>query len=437
GYNEANTYRVPFSIEGSLSGKQPRAILYFRSPQTKQLTINVTDRGGPLNPYLSVTTPEGIQYSDADGGYGDDALIILQDAPEGVYRMDITGQGGTDGPYVATAVASATSTSQIHPSIAFGQTITGQIRSFGDTYAYTFFAYEGQRIEILLTDGDGPLDPYLILWTPNWPEQIADDNSGPDDDALIVIPSAPTTGIYTVIVAGAPVTPTRGAFRLVLAEDRESEQEIQLGSSVSGFIHRAGNRARYRFSNPERLSFQFLLDDYDPSLGTGGTLDPYLKLYDESGSFVSADDNSGLGDDAILVTRLRAGVIEVSGGPTQTIGPYRLRLEERANTVPTLFPGTTMTYVFVREPEVFEFYTHAGSTMYIEVTDQGGSLDPYLRVVGPSGRELARADNGTPPDDDARVVLDAPETGTYTVEVSGARRTFGRAWITFKLLDVG
>jgi len=430
------TYEAPFGIEGTLTQAHPKAVFYFNAPQTSQLTIGVSDRGGPLDPYAILVVPDGRRYSDDDSGYGDDALIVVPNAPEGKYQLEIGGAGGTLGAYVIAVDVGDSAGGVGYQSIAFGQTITGTLGSSSDLRTFTFFAHEGQRIEILLTDDGGTYDPFLVLQMPITKESILDDDGGPGDDAQIIVPQAPSTGIYTILVMSSFRNPTQGFFRLVLAEAQAEEFPISLGQTVSGEISRAGNVARYFFTNPDSRYFRFTLDDYDPKLGGDGKLDPYLKLFDINGNFVASDDNNGIGDDAILVTRMTGGVAEVSGGPFQTTGPYRLHLEEGQNIFPILQPGITSAYVFSKETETFEFFATAGSSMYIYVTDRLGSLDPAFRVFSPGGYALVHADNSFPaPEDDAHAFLTVTETGTYRLEIYGAKGTFGPAWITFNLLQ--
>ncbi len=434
--NGMKTYDAPFGIEGTLTQSQPKAVFYFHAPQTSQLTIGVSDRGGPLDPYASVVVPDGRRISDDDGGYGDDALLIVPNAPEGKYQLEISGAGGTVGAYVVAVDLGDSGGGAGYQSIAFGQTITGTLNSSNELRTFTFFAHEGQRIEILLTDDGGTYDPFLVLQMPVTKESILDDNSGPEDDAQIIVPKAPYTGIYTILVMSPFTNPTRGFFRLILAEAQSEERPISLGQTISGEISRAGNTDRYFFTNPYSRYFRFSLDDYDPKLGSDGKLDPFLKLYDMNGNLVASDDNNGLGDDAILVTRMTEGVAEVSGGPFQTVGPYRLHLEEGQNTFAILQPGITSTYVFSKQTETFEFFATAGSSLYVYVTDRLGSLDPAFRVFSPGGYALVHVDNSfAPPEDDAHAFLTVTQTGTYRLDIYGAKGTFGPAWITFQLLQ--
>ena len=437
GERGVKTYQAPFQVEGLLSPNHRHVTIYFRSPHTDELRISVSDHGSPLDPRVEVYLPDGQVLSDTDGGRGDDALIVVSDAPEGPYRLEIFGEGGSVGSYVVNVEAIAPPSEEAPVRITFGQVVTGQLRSIGEEHTYTFSANEGQRIEVLLTDEGGSLDPFLVLRPPGDGGEITDDDGGPDDDALIVVPTAPVTGTYTLVVTNAPGKETTGAFRLVLVGERQEEREIHLDETVDGTIEQAGHRVMYSFLNPEKRWLRFLLDDFN-SLAEGATLDPFLKLFNAKRKLVASDDNSGVGDDAILVTRLRAGFVEVSGGPYHTVGLYRLRLEEGDSQAPTLDRGTTATYVFAGEPEVFEVFAHAGSFMYISVTDRGGSLDPILRVIDPKGRQIVLEDNSfSAPEDDAHAFLVTSRTGVYRVEITGAADTFGQAWITFELLDEG
>jgi hypothetical protein len=324
--------------------------------------------------------------------------------------------------------------------IGFGQQIEGTIKQFTDMHIFRFYAQVGDYIEVYLTDKESALDPFLTLTGPSGFDARTDDDSGPDDDAQIVVGPATIAGVYTITVGAAPGTTGVGPYALTLATNVVNERAISLGQTVSGSITAGGQTDQYTFSNPGGGVVTFTLDDFDPLFSAGGTLDPYLTLT-SGGQVVARDENSGPDDDAYISTTVTEGTIVVSGGPRMTVGPYRLTYLAGAYRPPELELGENTTYVFAGDVERYTFAAVAGQRVTITVGDFGGPLDPAVRLIGPDGSLVAESLSGfPPPEDDAQIALQVLKmTGVYTVEVYGqpardGRPTFGRAVVTFQLL---
>ncbi len=399
------------------------------------LTVTIGDFGGELDPAGTLILPDGRQISDDDGGEGDDAMIALENAPAGKYRLVVRGQSGTFGRFSVSAIPEVVG--EPITMISFGQRVEGRIANLTEIHLYTFYAQVGDFIKVALTDSGSALDPFLTLQGPDGFTSMLDNDSGPDDDALIIVGPATIAGIYTIGVSAAPGTAGVGQYVLMLASNVINERLIASGEMISGSITLAGQVDRYTFTNSGGGEITFYLDDFDPLFNAGGTLDPFLRLLNGAGEQVATDNNSGLNDDACITTTLTAGTIEVSGGPDMTVGPYRLEYRAGAYVPPTLKAGSgNETWVYVGESEWFTFTGTAGQLVTIGVDDFKGSLDPAVRLYGPDGTLLATSLNAFPaPEDDAQIRLfQLPATGVYKVEVFGEKQTQGKARITFQKL---
>jgi len=449
---------VPFSTEGFILYSGVTINVDFTYEDGGELTIVVGDFGGALDPSAKLILPDGREVSDDDSGPGDDAQIVFSSAnpaPAGKYRLVVGGQSGTAGRF--SVVANPFVKKQVAANlIGFGQRIEGTIERFSSVHIYQFYAQQGDYIEVVLTDMGSALDPFLTLTGPTGFTAMTDDDGGPLDDAKIVAGPAPVAGIYTIGVSASPGTMGVGEYALILASDAVNDRgPITVGEILSGSISLGGQIDEYTFTNPTNETITFVLDDFDPFLGGGGTLDPFLTLVDTAGNTVHTDDNSAANDDAYISTRASEGTIRVTGGPNATVGPYRLKLLAGPYTPPTLEPGETRTMVYPNEIEPFVFDAAAGQTVIITVSDGGGTLDPAVRLIGPpraivdeNGQIIGEVpsidkvnlDAFAPPEDDAQIgPIELPVTGTYQVEVYGeegpdGRGTTGRAFIGFQIL---
>ena len=75
--------------------------------------------------------------------------------------------------------------------------------------------------------------------------------------------------------------------------------------------------------------------------------------------------------------------------------------------------------------DLYTFEGEANESIAINVigtSDPRTMLDPFLRLIGPDGTVVAEDDNGGSNAErgDARIVLELPETGTYTIVVTTA-----------------
>ena len=435
---------VPFSTEGQISlgiSGPIEVAVPFVYQQGGELTVSVGDFGGALDPAAALTLPDGRTISDDDGGLGDDAMIVFtRDNPAlaGKYKLIVKGQGGTVGRFSVSALPAAVPQAAQTGVIGFGQKVEGTIRDFVEVHIYRFYAEVGDYIDIYLGDMDSALNPFLTLSGPEGFEAKTDDDSGPDDDAEIAGFPAPVAGLYTITVGGAPGTTGTGPYVLVLAARSDKPIDrgtINPGDRVAGNIGQAGQVYEYAFTNPTGAAVTFELEDPAPE-----TLDPYLNLL-TGGQIAATDDNSGPDDAAYIVSSVAEGVIQVSGGPRKTTGPYLLLYKVGGYTPPEIQFGENVTYVFPGDVERYRFTAAAGQTVIITVGDFGGPLDPAVRLIGPDGSLVAESLNAFPaPEDDAQIPLQVLRmTGVYTVEVYGqpardGRRTFGRALIVFRLL---
>ena len=422
----------------------------FDNPTNQILSIAVGDDGGALDPAFDLFDNDGnLVVSDDDSGPEDDALSVLT-LPAGVYRVSVRGGaasgGRTTGTYTLSVVEGA-----IEPGVTminFGQQVYGRVTTTMEIAEYGFYAEAGDRIAIRVSDklaldqSGTSLDPFVELFGPDNFAIAEDDDSGPDDDAYLVLDSAPATGVYIIQVSNSPfASPAFNRFLLTLEGNVTNVRTISLGERFESDIASAGQVDSFEFNNDTGGDVWFVLDDYDPALaalggGVGSALDPYLAILNSACVEVGSDNNSGPTDDAQLSTDLASGTADVSGGPDLSLGRYGLTYLAAQPAWPNLrdgdaqVDGTFRTEVFCfagnpNDPGVYETFTltlNAGETATIRFTDDGGVLNPAFRIDGPGGlretvTKLPAGFRGQPNEDDAAIRVTAP--GDYVIEAYG------------------
>ena len=446
----------PFSTSGFIVFAGLKDEVRFYNPKEQVLTINVGDFGGQLDPAFKLYNSDNEMIAEDDNSGPEDDAFVSRSFAAGVYTIEINGAAQSVGEYSLSVLPAAVS-SKI-PLIGFGQQIQSKIEPGRLIAEYAFYAKIGDRIAISVSDkiamdqAGSALDPFVELFGPDGFTLTEDDNSGPDDDARLVIEEAAETGIYTIQVSHSPyMTQNYGKFLLTLEGNvQRAPVDISLGETIESAISSAGQIDTFTFTNDTGGLVWFVLDDYDPFLNAGSALDPFLALQNAEGVTQMTDDNSGPTDDAQLSTNLGAGALKVSGSDL-SMGAYTLSYQTDAPTVPDLANGTplldgalqTKTFIFrgdPMDPAVYETFTvtvPAGRTALVIFTDQGSILDPAFRI---SGGDIMGTENimNLPPgyrtqpnEDDAGRLL---TEGTYIIEAYGQNNSLGRGAMEYKII---
>ncbi len=442
----------PFSTSGFVPFAGLTDEVRFRNPETQVLSISVGDFGGALDPAFDLVAEDGtVIVSDDDSGIEDDAFAVLS-VPAGVYTVVVRGgsekNGQTAGEFSLNVIPAAVEAGMA--TIDFGQQLIGNIDAQNQLVDYALWANQGDRIAISVSDSIAlgvagtALDPFVEIFGPNNFTLGEDDNSGPQDDAYLVIESAPTTGLYVIEVSHSPYVSGNayGRFLISVEGNVRNDYAISLGERIEGMIASAGQIDTFTFANATGGEVWFVLDDFDPLFNAGSELDPYLSVLNTSGEVVGSDDNSGPADDAQLSTSLADGSVEVGGGNSLSQGTYGLSYVDAAPAAPDLANGAvqldgslrTKTFIFrgdAADPQIYETFTVTvaeGESWLVRFTDDGSALDPAFRISGPGINPqtvtgLPLGYRTKPNEDDAGFVVSNP--GTYTIEAYGQNRSFG------------
>jgi len=160
-----------------------------------------------------------------------------------------------------------------------------------DTYALTMNA--GTQYTIAMrgsaSSGGTLSDPYLRLYNSANTLLTYDDDSGTGYDSLIVYTPS-TTGTY-YLTAGAYADYGTGTYTLSVSRPTPPPTPVGPVLSVSDSLGTRGERDNFSVSLSAGRTYRF---DMRGSGTNNGTLsDPYLRLYNSSGTLLSVDDDSG------------------------------------------------------------------------------------------------------------------------------------------------
>lgn len=382
--------------------------------------------------------------------------------------------------HTATNTATPTNTATVEPEIRqggvlnYGDTVRGTIDGSVGAVLYTFEGRAGDVVNIQMNATSGNLDAYLILIDANGREIAVndDDPQGTSFDAFIRDFPIPANATYTIAatrfnrLAGA----SSGSFELRLTSPTATTQTtpvpttttttgtiLTYGDSVEGAIRGGASRIEYTFqaTGGDVIGIQMSR--------TSGNLDTLVLLLDASGRELARNDDDEQG--ATLDSYLRNFTIPATG--TYTIvatryqeaqgaseGGFRLRLEGVTTSTTTTQTQTGPSMSFdvdgtlalggevsgsITEDNPLRLYSFEGTSgQVVTITMESASdeLDPFLILLDPVGREIARNDdiNTSGGNYDSSIDnLRLGSSGTYTIVATRYQQHFGQGTGNFIL----
>jgi hypothetical protein len=312
--------------------------------------VTIDLRSEAFDSIVLLFTADGTQIAqDDDGGGGlnaritrfrlpaDGQYVIIVDGFRGftgerrlngkfTVALEIEGQGPVVAqatPDASTPVAQATAvpaTPTSVPSLGdatgvidYGETIAGELTEDAQTGTFTFVGSEGDVVNIALDSAE--FDPKVELFGPDGTPLAADDDSGPDLNALIRDFVLPTDGEYTIVVDGfrgaSGDRTLLGQFALSLNAGAATVQpqpttapdqpataaptqppvapsgSIASGQPISGEFTESAQNAAYTFDGRagDTVTIDLRSDE----------IDPLVRLIGPDGQVLAEDDDSGGG----------------------------------------------------------------------------------------------------------------------------------------------
>ncbi len=181
---------------------------------------------------------------------------------------------------------------------------------------------------------------------------------------------------------------------------------------------------------------------------TASGFTPYLSIVDHSGKFTGPGGGpyEAAAPLEFYVSTTQAYDIMVTSNPAapEAFGSYTIKVTQRSCPVVTSsVKAQTLTAGVgtgscpdpsdpATKADAFQFTSTAGERIQIRMLKNSAppdALDPYLKLFGPSGRELAEDDNSLDPDNfdsvNARIEFLSVQSGTYTFFATDAAGGLG------------
>jgi hypothetical protein len=251
------------------------------------------DGGGNLNSYLEYTAP-------STGTYFVEARGFSEEATGGYALRAVAGDIPADASTDVTLSAD-------------GDYRMGNLSPAGDRDWYRVDLAEGQGMRVGLNSGEGADalgDPYIVIYGPDGAETARDDDGGEALNSWLEYQAA-TAGPHYIEVRGF-VDDASGRYILSLTPGEVGNQPeggeylVPNGEGRTAQIGSIGDVDWFAVEMIEGRPYRFNLMGGDGS--DGSLVDPYLRLYDSSGTEIRADDDGGWGLNSYLT------FVSVTGG---------------------------------------------------------------------------------------------------------------------------
>lgn len=327
--------------------------------------------------------------------------------------------------------------------ISAGESRNGNIEAYLDKDWFAISLIAGSRYTFSLDSAatNGLSDPYLRLLNASGSLIIQDDDSGPGINSLISY-SATASGTYYLEAGGYSYSVGSYVLTAALAGSQDDYSattstagRLSPGTSVSGQIEISGDNDWFAINLQAGSRYTFDLN----RSATGGLGDPYLSLYNASGTLLTANDDSNGLDSQISYTAATSGVYYLGArGYGSETGAYTLSAS--SGTLSDDYAGSAATsgqlalnsqikaqIETASDHDWFSISLNAGQqyVFTLDPDDTNGLSDPYLRLYSSSGI-LITEDDDSGPGYASRIAYTPSQSGTFYLDAAGYGSTTGR-----------
>ncbi len=314
-------------------------------------------------------------------------------------------------------------------TLPFGQVTTGTISSAAQTNSYTFSANANDVFDFTLIATSGSLSPKIQLYNSDGSLINSANPYGCDGSTVeLNTVTAPTSGIYTVIISDCSDTNT-GNYLIYVQRTNAPTGAVAFpfgGQPQTGAITPAQSNS-YTFNANAN-------DVVDFTLAASGNLSPKIRVYNPSGALV--DSANPYGCDGSTV-ELNTVMLAATGTYTVLVGDcsdtnsgsyqiYSQRTNNPSGAVTLLVGGQIQsgTVGSATQSDSYAFTAAAGDAFDFTLVATSGNLSPKIRLYNPSGGLVGSANPyGC---DGSTVQLNSgtlPSAGIYTVLVGDCSDT--------------
>ena len=410
--------------------------------------------GDPLNPDV-----KSCDYNDASAS-NNTTDVTFQVPATGLYFIEARSSGSSnEGTYTVIVreldpEGESTATTS---TVAVGGMTTGAVEIFGDVdwFRVTLDAGQWYRVDVESSTDGGvggrPLDnPVLAIYDSNGDPMsppVEDDDSGVGNNAQVIF-QVGTAGTYYVAVKDFAEVGGKGGYTVSLtavvddfSADTSTVGAITVDSEVEGRIDMPGDVDWILVELMAGKEYSIAVRG-DSQSDSGGTLtDPFVRLYDSSGSALSPaveDDNSGVPPNArVAFTPATEDTyyIEVTDASGTDTGTYTVSVAlpeddfaGDTTTIGTVDVDGKATGVIDTDGDTDWFeVTLASDTWYrfdargASISDSGGTLyDPFVKLYDDSGNAMSPSveDDNSGEENNARAFYSPATAGAYFVEAA-------------------
>jgi hypothetical protein len=298
-----------------------------------------------------------------------------------------------------------------------GDTVNG---SSTGRVAYSLQLSSGQTVTIEAQSSI--FDTYLEVFDSSGTLISADDDGGAVGTNSLLTITAPSAGVYSVVVRAFGSDNAGGAYTLIVTgsgggggggSTTTSGDVINPGDTVSG-------------SSTGRVTYSLQLSAGQTVMiqVQSSVFDAYLEIFDSNGTMVGSDDDGGAaGTDSMLVFAAPANgtytIVVRAFGSDNAGGAYTLSISgsDSGTTIDQSSGMIEVGATITSSSMDFADYTislQAGQAVLINL--QSDQFDTYLVMVNPQGNEVASNDDGGD-GTNSRLVFVADSAGIYTIRV--------------------
>ena len=249
----------------------------------------------------------------------------------------------------------------------------------------------------LVTVAGGLSDPYLRLYSPSVDLIKFDDDSGTGVNAQITY-KATASGTY--YLGAEDYSSGIGAYKISAATVNTAVDDyaantsttgvVPVGGQISGNIEYASDEDWFKVALVAGTTYTFELTGNDGgggTLGSGTSHQPYLTLYDTSGSYMKATASGGTGGDPLLpFTPTVSGNYYLSAEDLygSGIGTYTIKAISHGSSVDDYPSNTSTTGIVPIGGLLSGKLDYIGDEDWIKVTLQAGTSYTF-ELTGTSG----------------------------------------------------
>ncbi len=413
------------------------------SGDTIVLNIGETGPNSAFVPWIRVFGPTGAIVAGGNN-WGDLAAQLAITAPAtGIYTVIVTtADSGNDdtGSYLLTMIqtpgAFDVPVGDEGGSLTNGGNHTGVLH-LGDLDAWTLVATAGEAIAINIgeTGANSALVPWIRVFGPTGPIVAGGNNWG--DLAAQVTVTAPTTGIYTVVVSTADSgNDATGTYQITaihlagapIVSPGDQGGALTNGGNHAGAVH-LGDLDPWRVTATAGETIVVNIGE----TGANSGFVPWIRVFGPTGTIVAGGNNWGDLTAQVAVTAPTTGaytiIVSTADSGNDNTGNYTLTAVHLAGDL-VVSPGDEggaldnganhPGALQLGDLDPWRINAIAGETLAVNIGETGpnSAFVPWIRVFGPTGTIVAGGNNWG--DLAAQVAVTVPTTGVYTILVSTA-----------------